>query len=399
MASQSSGPAPAAPAAFVTSQSIKQFIWAGIFIGFITAAVGFLKDPTRTWQAVLATTFFFVSLALGGLFFTAIQHTVKAGWSVTVRRLAESLTAFLLPATALVLAIMLFGGKHLYEWLQPAVLAGDAIMQKKVAYLNFNFWAVRTVAFLGLWFLFAKMIVGQSLAQDKTGDVKHTLVNVRNSVIFLLVFAFSYSLFSVDYIMSIDANWFSTIFGIYMFAGLFQSTLAVLVIMVVYLMGKGLVKGFVNENHLHDLGKFLFAFTVFYAYISFSQFMLIWYANIPEETFWYIKRAHGGWIGIAYALILFKFIVPFFALLPRGAKRNGAHLVRISVLIIATQYLDLYWLIYPKYFESPVLPIYDIGIFLGGMGLFVLTTTRFLEKHSLIPMKDPRLHEALSHQV
>ncbi len=391
--------APGAPATYVTTQSVKQFIWTGMFIGFLTAAVGLLKDPSRTWQAVLATTFFFVSLALGGLFFTSLQHVVKAGWSVTIRRLAESFTAFLPYAAVLVLAIMVLGGGHLYEWLQPEVLSKDPLMQKKVAYLNSGFLAVRTVAFLALWYFFGRLIVGESLTQDKTGHEKHTLVNVRNSILFILFFAVSYSLFSVDYIMSIDANWFSTIFGVYTFAGLFQSTIAALIILVVHLVNRGLLKGFVNDNHVHDLGKFLFAFTVFYAYIAFSQFMLIWYANLPEETFWYIKRAHGGWMVIAYLLILLKFVVPFFALLPRGAKRNSAHLVRVSLLVLFTQYLDLYWLIYPKFSESPVWPVYDIGIFLGGAGLFVWAVTRFLEKHPLVAIKDPRIHEALSHHV
>lgn len=384
---------------FSMTNKMNMIIWSGCFIGFVTFVFGLQSNPARIWQAFLTNTFFFSSLAIGGLFFVAIQHVTKAGWSVTVRRVMESLTSFLPVALIAVVVVMFFGGKDLYRWLRPEEVASDELLQKKVKYLNQNFFVIRTLIFFGLWFLFAKCIVGNSLKQDSTGDEKLTHKNMPLSIGFLLIFAISYSLYSVDFVMSTDPHWFSTIFGVYTFAGLFQSTLAFAIIWIVYLHKQGILSGFVNENHMHDLGKFLFAFTVFYAYIAFSQFMLIWYANLPEETAFFLHRAHGGWMGVSFSLLIFKFIVPFLLLLPRAAKRNFGHLVRVSCLILVMQFVDLYWLIYPNFHKSPVFPIWEIGLFLGFLGLFVFTMTKFFAKNDLVPLKDPRLHEALNHHI
>ena len=382
------------------SNSLRHCVLASLLIGGGAYLLHFLEWSSTFWPAFLTSFFYFVSLSLGGLFFVAIQHTVNAGWSVTVRRLAEGLTAFLPVAFILSLILIFFGGHSLFEWLHEDAVADDPILQKKVPYLNLPFFIIRTVIFFGGWILLAKVIVGHSLKQDSDGDEERSHKNRRWSIGFLLFFAISYSLFSVDFLMSLHPHWFSTIFGVYCFAGLFQSSLAFLIILTVWSMKQGLLDDLVNQNHIHDLGKLLFAFTVFFAYIGFSQFMLIWYANLPEETIFFVHRAHGGWMAISYSLLLFKFIVPFLALLPREAKRNVDWLKLIAILILVMQYVDIYWLVYPNFNEGHVVfGLTEVALFLSGLGLFVGTVMYFLSRHSIVPLKDPRTHEALHHHI
>lgn len=370
-----------------------------VLVGAVTFAFGLVKDPARIWPAYLTAYFYFVSLALGGLFFTALQHATKAGWSTSIRRITEAFTAFL-PVAFVGGLILLAGGTHLYEWLRPDVVAADLILQKKAPYLNKTFFVIRLVVFFAVWMFFTQKIVGNSVKQDENGDESLTNNSLKWSVLFIMFFALSYSFFSVDLMMSLHAHWFSTMFGVYCFSGLFQSTLAFLAIMTVFLVKKGVLNDVVNENHIHDIGKFLFAFTVFYAYIGFSQFMLIWYANLPEETIFFVHRGHGMWMTISLSLLIFKFVVPFIALLPRGAKRNPNHLVAVSVLILIMQYVDNYWLVYPNFFEGHVVfSFWEVGVFLGFLGLFMATVRRFLSKNSALAHRDPRLHEALHHHT
>lgn len=388
------------PGPMVVSTRMKTLYSVLIFVGLLAFVLSLLQDSTRAWHSYLTSYFYFVSLGLGGLFFAAIQHMTKAGWSVNLRRLSESLTAFIPFTVAGGLILLIFGAKSLFSWLDPQVVATDYLVQHKQAYLNEPFLWIRTLIFFAVWIVFARILVGRSIAQDQTGDESLTHKLVPASIAFVLLFALTYSFFSVDLLMSLEPHWFSTIFGVYAFAGLFQSTIAVIILMILYFLKKGQLTGYVDENHLHDLGKFLFAFTVFWAYIAFSQYMLIWYANIPEETIFYIPRVSGDWLYVSGALIMFKFIVPFFALLPRWAKRTPNHLAAVCILLLVMQYVDLYWLVYPNLSED-VAPFgfQEIAVFLGFLGLFMFAVTRFLSRHSIVAIKDPRMDESLHHHV
>jgi len=370
-----------------------------MLLGVVGFAAALMTDPKRAWFAYLVAFFYFVSLALGGLFFVAVHNVTKAGWNVNVRRFGEALTAFL-PIAAVAAIVLLIGAPKLYVWLDSQAVAQDALLQHKAGYLNQTFFWIRIILFFGLWIYFAKVIVGRSVEQDKTGDESLTVKNVGTSIAFIAVFALSYSFFSVDTLMSLEPHWFSTIFGVYCFAGLFQSAIAFIILITVYFIKQGRLKGFVDENHLHDLGKYLFAFTVFWAYIAFSQFMLIWYANLPEETIFYIPRMEHGWVWVSFILMMFKFIVPFIALLSRRGKRNMNYLSAVCVLILIMQYVDLYWLAYPNYNEHQAVFSYqEVLVFLGFAGLFMFAVTKFLSKYSIVPMKDPRQHESTHHHV
>lgn len=387
------------PAPLPVSPKAKGIGFGLIAIGLIAFVVMLKLNPERAWFAYLVGYFYWFVIAIGGLFFTAIQHVTKAGWSVNVRRFCESFTAYL-PVAFVGALVLLLGGQHLYEWMDKAKVQADALLAHKAGYLNTTFFAIRVVIFFGLWLLFTKKLVGGSLEQDKTGDPNITHASVGWGVGAVLVFALSFSLFSVDLLMSLQPHWFSTIFGVYCFAGLFQSTMATMILLILFCMRRGYLTGYVDENHMHDLGKFLFAFTVFWAYIAYSQYMLIWYANLPEETIFYLPRVTGPWTWMSAALLLFKFVVPFMALLSRRAKRNLNFLATIAVLILVMQYIDLHWLAYPNLStETVVLGLPEILIWAGFGGAFFLTTIGFLSKHNLVPVKDPRIGESLHHHV
>ena len=384
---------------FEPSSTLKMISLILVAIGAIGFVVGLMKSPDHMWPAYLTALFFVSSLGLGGLFFVIINNIAKAGWSVTIRRTSESMSSFI-PVMVVGSLVLLLGLKKLYPWADPEELSKNSLLQLKSAYLNTGFLVVRILIFGVGIFLFAKKIVGNSIKQDQTGDENLTHQNVALSIAGVLFFAIFYSLYSVDLLMSLLPTWYSTIFGIYCFAGLFQSSMAFLILLLIYLKRQGFVQGYYTADHIHDVAKYMKGFTVFWAYIAFSQFMLIWYANIPEETEFFLMRAQNGWAAISTALIIFKFIVPFLALLPRAWKRNESHLIMVSCLILVMQYLDIYWLVLPNFNENRFgIGFYDIALLAGFLGLFLMTIMRFMQKNSLVAVKDPRIQEALSHHV
>lgn len=384
---------------FVAPAKLKTLSFALVAIGLLTFVVGLMKNQDRLWTSYLVAFFFFSAMAISGLFWIAINNVARAGWSVSIRRFAEATTSFI-PAILIGGLILLIGFKHLYPWANPEIVAENPVIAAKTGYLNSGFFVVRLFIFAIGCMIFRYVIVGNSLKQDQTGDQNLTNKNVGPAVGFIVFFALAFSLFSVDLLMSLLPTWYSTIFGIYTFSGMFQAGLAFLAIVIVLMKRHGFVKGYVTDEHQHDVVKYLKGFSIFWAYIAFSQFMLMWYANLPEETEYYIMRAQGGWMGVSAALLIFRFIVPFLALLPRGAKRNDSQVLLVSALVLVMQYVDIYWMVYPNFFDGQVtFGFWEIGIFAGFAGLFLLSIMSFWSKHSLVPLKDPRMHEAINHHV
>lgn len=384
---------------FVPSQGLKTTAYVCTLIGVIGFLIGVFRSQEQVWPAYLTAFFYFASLAIGGLFFAALQSVVSAGWSASVRRLAEAMTAFI-PLILIGSVILVFGLKYLYPWADTERMATDLILQKKQAYLNTPFFLIRVLGFGLLMLVFNYKIVGTSVKQDETGDVKLTHNRLPWSVAFILVFALGYSIFSVDLLMALTPYWYSTIWGVYCFSGLIQSFFAFMILLTYWVKNSGAVKGYITEEHIHDLAKFLKGFTVFWAYIAFSQFVLIWYANIPEETEFFLLRSHSGWLTISMSLLVFKFIVPFLALLPRWAKRTEGHLKLVCLLILVMQYVDIYWMVYPNFNDNEVhFGFYEVALFAGFAGLFLISMFKFFAKNKPVAVKDPRMHEAISHQV
>lgn len=366
-------------------------------IGVVAFLAALQGDSKRAWFAFIQGHFFFMSLALGGIFFAAIQWLTGAMWSAPVRRVGEAFTAYI-PVAIVTFALLYFGLHDLYIWTHPEHVKGDILLEGKAAYLNVPFFMVRNLAVLAALYFLTKKMIGNSIAQDADKNYKHTARNKALAPAFLLVFGVGFTMASFDQLMSLAPHWFSTMFGVYCFAGLFYSFLAALTIAVVLLRRKGVLTGIVNDNHLHDLGKFMFAFTVFWAYIGFSQFMLIWYANLPEETFYFSDRFSGGWFYVSVFLLVGKFMTPFFFLLPRDAKRSEKVLLGVGAWMLLAQWVDLLWIAQPEYSRTgPVVGWQEIGTTLGFAGVFGLMVVRFLSKHNAVAVGDPRLAESVFH--
>ncbi len=375
---------------------IRNLLFALTAIGLMAMVIAWAQDPKRLWTAFVHNHFYFLSLAVGGLFFAAIQWVTSAMWSAPVRRLAEAFTSFL-PWVLVSTVILYFGLKDLYLWTDADKVHGDLILSGKAGYLSQNFFMIRLVVSVLIWIVFAKVMIGNSIRQDETKDAGLTAKNRTWGPLFLILFAISFTFTSFDVLMSLDPYWFSTMFGVYCFAGLFYSTLAMLAIVTIAMKRRGMLEGILNENHLHDLGKFMFAFTVFWAYIGFSQFMLIWYANMPEETGYFLHRLTPGWKPLSAFLMFGKFFVPFFILLPRGNKRSEKVLWWVAWFMLAAQWLDVLWMVQPEFYQGPKVGWVELGSLLGFAGLFGLSVVRFLSKHTVVAVGDPKLPEAVFH--
>ena len=348
----------------------------------------------------------FLGFGLCGLFFVLINHLVSAKWSVAMRRVFEGMS-LTLPVAAILMFVVYLGVHHLYEWSHEAVVASDPLLQGKAGYLNPTFFGIRLAAYFLIWIFSALFLAKNSFAQDKTGELGLSKLNYKGSAFMLVLFAFSSCGAGFDLIMSLEPHWFSTIFGIYFFAGFFQSGLALMYIVAAYLWKKGILTDYLNKTHFHDLGKFVFAFSIFWAYIGFSQFMLYWYGNLPEETFWYSLRMDGSWGGVGLALLGVRWAVPFLLLMPYENKMNFRIAVPVCFIVIFGQWLDLFWNAMPAMrlvaheAEAPLhtalIQWQDLAIGVGFVALFFLTLGMLYERIRMVPLRDPRLEDSIHH--
>lgn len=355
-------------------------------------------DSGGFWSAWLHNWLFAITVGLGALLFVAIQHLTKAGWSVVVRRVAECLSVTIGPVAWLsvpVLIALLVGSHSLFVWNDTAHVAEDPILSGKTAWLNAPFFVIRTVIYLGVWWWIALQFYAGSVRADGD-DSGGLLTRLRaRSGPWLIALGITVTLASFDWIMSLDPHWFSSILGVYLFASAMVAGLAALTLVVLALRRAGLLQQ-VTVEHLHDLGKLLYGFNCFWAYIAFSQYLLIWYANIPEETGWFYHRQIHGWAEVSIALVALHFVLPFFGLMSRGAKRHAPTLAFWSVVLLVANWIDLYWLIMPSVAARSISPgLMDV---LLACGFVALTASAFVSAaagQSLIPRNDPLLSESL----
>jgi hypothetical protein len=347
------------------------------------------------FYAYLLAYAYVLSIALGALFFVMLHHLTHAGWSVVVRRLAEGLAATL-PMMALLFVPVLFGLHQLYHWSGAGASGGDALLRWKAPYLNTPFFIARWVVYLGVWAWLARFFVRRSVAQDGSGDVQLTVAMQRRAAPGMFLYAFTVTFAAIDLLMSLEPRWYSTIFGVYYFAGGVMATFAALIVMAWLVQKAGLLRHVITVEHYHDLGKFMFAFVVFWAYIGFSQYMLIWYGNIPEETSFYLTRQTGGWGWVGLALVFGQFLLPFVALLSRTPKRRGAMLAGIAAWLLAMHWVDIFWLVMPQASSTFLLSGLDVTVSVALGGLVVARVALALRRCSLVAEQDPRLLESLS---
>jgi NNP family nitrate/nitrite transporter-like MFS transporter len=366
-----------------------------LLVGALGALAGLFFSPQRFWPSLLQNSFFFLSLALGALVFVAIQFLANAGWSVALRRVPEAMMGYL-PVGAIALLVVFFGRHTLYEWTHPEAVQASHALQAKAAYLNTPFFFARMGVFLLLWTVFMRLLRRESRAQDADGSLEHTQRSRKYSAIFIVLFAITFSLASFDWLMSLEPEFYSTIFAFYCFAGLFVSGIAAITLLVLFLRGRGLLPQ-VNEEHLHNLGKLVLSFATFWAYIWLSQYLLIYYTNLPEETGYYLRRTSApGWRALFILNLLLSWLIPFVMLLPRMAKRGVGWLAAACVVTLAGHWLDLYTMVMPALKLSPMLNWIDVAMFCGFAALFLIVFRRKLEQSSLVPARDPYLEESLS---
>jgi len=370
------------------------------------ALAGGLDHETRT-RFLFAYVFAYVyclSVALGGLFFVLLHFLARAGWSTVVRRLAEHVASTMPLFVVLFVPIAVWHG-DLFLWAVPGIADRDDLIAGKSGFLSSGFFLVRSALYLAIWTGLAWWFARQSQRQDESGDAAITRRLQTRSALGMVLFGVSLNFAAFDWLMALDPHWFSTIFGVYFFAGCVLAILSTLILLSLQLQASGYLRNVVTWEHYHDMGKLLFAFVVFWAYIAFSQFMLIWYANLPEETGWFHHRwgdGPAGWQGVSIFLAAGHFGAPFLFLLFADVKRRRWSLTLAAVWILLVHAVDVYWLVMPS------LPLMieghhglhphwlDLACLLGIGGLFLAVLGWRLRGGALVPVRDPRLAESLA---
>jgi len=365
-------------------------------LGAVICAILGASSPKQFFFSWLVSFLFFLSLTLGALFFVLIQYAAQGGWGIVVRRIGET-TFATLPVMAALFLPLLLGLHELYSWTVPGAAEHDALLRWKAPYLNVPFFLIRAALYFGIWSFMALLYYRGSRGQDATGDPGVTARLRRLAGPAIIVLALTQSFASIDWIMSLTPHWYSTIFGVYFFAGSFVGFIALLSVVAVAMRRAGLLETVITAEHVHDIGKLLFAFTSFWAYIGFSQFFLIWYANLPEETIWYKARLEGSWMQASLLLMIGHFVVPFFYLMGRTVKRKDATLAVGGAWLLAMHFVDLYWQVMPTLHPEGIRPsVLDVAAFVAVGGCFVAATSWLMRRQALVPVGDPRLAESLA---
>lgn len=357
---------------------------------------------TRVMASGLINGFYFFAIGLGALFFLALQYATETGWYASVKRVIEAVAGFLpfgMGILAVVLlAITLLDGAHVYSWMDAEVVEHDEIIKGKSAYLNKTFFWIRTVVYMSVYFIYWRGFKKRSLQEDKEGGTVIHFLNYKKSAVFLVFFAVFSSSSAWDWLMSVDVHWFSTLYGWYIFAGMWCSAMTVLVMLTLYLKKLGYLPN-VNDSHIHDLAKWTFATSFLWSYLWFSQFMLIWYANLGEEVVYYMTRIKYFKV-LYFGMFFINFAFPMLILMSRDAKRHAGILTMVGVIILTGHWLDVYILISAGSLGANAkIGFLEVGVALIAAGFFIRTILNNLTKAPLTPVHHPFLDESIHHEI
>jgi hypothetical protein len=364
-------------------------------ISIVACIAGYVQDPDRFFRSYLIAFTFTCTLGLAAFFFVMVQFLSGSAWSVTMRRIMENIM-ITLPVGALLFVPLAFGLNHIYPWTNPELARVSAGVRAKGDFLTEKFFIVRTYGYFLLWSIWIFAIYRQSTKQDDKRSMRQMQIASRwsGSGLFLLVAVGT--LAAYDWLMSVEPTWYSTIFGLYYLADGAVLFFAVMILICLAFRQAGVLTKEINIEHYHDLGKWLFAMTCFYTYMAFSQYLLIWYANIPDETQFFRHRMPGAWLYISLSLPFIRFFIPFFALISRPAKRNLTVLGVMSVWSLVVVYLDLYWVVMPVYYpQGPQLHWLDLATLVTTVSVTGLVFWSRFRKHALVPEGDLRLEQSL----
>jgi hypothetical protein len=367
--------------------------------GLLLTLLGGLAQPRQALLAYLVAFMYWLGLSIGGITLVMANHASGARWNVTMRRIGESMGAVVLPLALLFLPLVL-GAKHIWFWVDPQPSLPKETLEllaHKRSYLNFTSFGLRALGYFALWSAIAWRVRAASLAQDADGDARHTLSMRRWSAPGLLLFVFTFTFASFDWLMSLQPTWYSTIFGLYVYAGAFLGSLAVQCLIVTGLRSSGTPLGqVISVDQQHNLGKLLLAFTAFWAYMAFSQYMLIWAGNLPEELIWIVTRSKGPWRPVGQLILFGQFLIPFFLLLSRDLKRSPPALAAVAVWVLVIHYVDLYWVVMPAADLARLgLHWTHLTAFVGVGGVSVAAGAVVLRSARPLPVRDPFLEDSL----
>lgn len=350
----------------------------------------------KPWAAVYVAAFFFFMISLGVLAFYALQYASQAGWSPVLFRVMEGITAYLLPGGIILFLILLLSGlhfNHLFTWMDPEVVANDELIQNKSGYLNLPFFLIRAAFYLIGWNVFRYLLRRNSLRMDEATDNRWFKQNFKLSAGFLVFFLITESMMSWDWIMSLDPHWFSTLFGWYVFSSLIVSAITVIALVTIYLKSRGYLEN-VNDSHIHDLAKYMFGFSIFWTYLWFSQFMLIWYANIPEEVTYFVTRIEDYNLPF-FGMVVLNFVFPLLILMNSDFKRTNLFVIMGGIIILIGHYLDVFVMVMPATVGgSWFIGISEISALLLFAGLFIFVVFSALTKVPLLPKGNPFIKES-----
>lgn len=350
----------------------------------------------RPWAALYVAIFFFFMISLGVLAFYAIQRAAQAGWSPLLFRVMEGITAWLVPGGIVLfvfLVLSVLHMNHLFVWMDAETVAHDKLLQGKAGYLNPTFFLVRAAIFLGGWIAYREVSRRLSLAQDAADDNSNFKKNFRWSAGFLVFYLVTESMMSWDWIMSLDPHWFSTLFGWYVFASMFVSGITVIAMVTIYLKSRGYLPD-VNNSHIHDLAKFMFGISIFWTYLWFAQFMLIWYANIPEEVTYFVTRIEQYRLPF-WGMLAMNFIFPLLVLMNSDYKRLNWFVIMTGIVVLLGHYLDVFNMVMPATVgDQWYIGIPEIGAVLFFAGAFIFWVFRALTKAPLQPTRNPFIEES-----
>jgi hypothetical protein len=372
------------------------------FWGLLAGVVGAFLNLDQFFRSWLIGFLFCFGLSMGSLALLMLQHMSGGQWGLVGRRVFEAASRNL-PLVAVMFVPVLLGLPKLYTWAQPELVLTDHILQAKAPYLNVPFFALRAVFYFAIWLLLSTVLNAWSAAQDRgevavlpADTVRFRVVSAPGLLVYVLTLTFA----SVDWIMSLDAHWYSTIFGLILVAGQGLSGLALVIAVLAMLSGSEPYARYLNKGHFLDLGKLLLAFVMLWAYFSFSQFLIIWAGNLPEEIPFFLNRMRGGWQYLSAFLLLGHFVLPFILLLSRDLKKRPHLLAKVAIAILVMRLVDLVWLVEPM-FEHHGFPIHwmDIAVPAGLAGVWLFLFARNLRGHALLPLNDPFFKEAFAHDV
>lgn len=380
---------------FQFSKKVKIILGILIIIGLASLAYGiFTYSAGKVWSALLLNSVNFLTIGLGATFFVAIHIITQSGWHVSIQRIPEAISMYL-PFGAIFMIIMLFGLDHVFHWTHE--IHHDPIIADKEPYLNIPFFIARLFVYLAIWISLTYILRRISKKSDLGNGLNFYNKSRTYAALFLVFFAITIVTFAWDWLMSIEAHWFSTLFGWYVLAGVIVKSFAVIIVLIAILRSLGYLD-FITTDNIHDLARYLFSFAIFWMYLWFSQFMLIWYANIPEETFYFVKRVEHYEFLFLFNLAL-NFLIPFLVLIVRKFRRILWVVTAVSIVVLAGQWVDQYLMIFPGTMkEVQTIGLFDIGLTIGFTGIFLWVVLQSLTKANLLPKNHPYLQESFHYE-